>query len=70
MNILKNFSVKKYIAIIVSTAFVILAIMGKINTDSFMNVLLMIVTFYFAQSGMKDAIDQTKNMTEKESIDK
>ena len=47
---MEKFSVKKFIAIIVSVAFVILSLMGKISSDNFMNVVLMIFTFYFTQS--------------------
>ena len=54
IGFMDRFSVKKYIAIIVSTAFVILSIMGKISSDNFMNVVLMIFTFYFTQSIVKE----------------
>ena len=50
IGFMEKFSVKKFIAIIVSVAFVILSLMGKINSDNFMNVVLMIFTFYFTQS--------------------
>ena len=50
IGFMEKFSVKKFIAIIVSVAFVILSLMGKISSDNFMNVVLMIFTFYFTQS--------------------
>ena len=50
IGFMETFSVKKFIAIIVSVAFVILSLMGKISSDNFMNVVLMIFTFYFTQS--------------------
>ena len=50
IGFMERFSVKKFIAIIVSVAFVILSLMGKISSDNFMNVVLMIFTFYFTQS--------------------
>lgn len=54
IKLMERFSVKKFIAIIVSTAFVILSLMGKISSDNFMNVVLMIFTFYFTQSIVKE----------------
>lgn len=54
IGFMEKFSVKKFIAIIVSTAFVILSLMGKISSDNFMNVVLMIFTFYFTQSIVKE----------------
>lgn len=54
IKLMEKFSVKKFIAIIVSTAFVILSLMGKISSDNFMNVVLMIFTFYFTQSIVKE----------------
>lgn len=54
IKLMEKFSVKKFIAIIVSTAFVILSIMGNISSDNFMNVVLMIFTFYFTQSIVKE----------------
>lgn len=54
IGFMERFSVKKFIAIIVSTAFVILSLMGKISSDNFMNVVLMIFTFYFTQSIVKE----------------
>lgn len=54
IGFMDRFSVKKFIAIIVSTAFVILSLMGKISSDNFMNVVLMIFTFYFTQSIVKE----------------
>ena len=50
IGFMEKFSVKKFIAIIVSVAFVVLSLMGKISSDNFMNVVLMIFTFYFTQS--------------------
>ena len=50
IGFMEKLSVKKFIAIIVSVAFVILSLMGKISSDNFMNVVLMIFTFYFTQS--------------------
>lgn len=50
IGFMEKFSVKKFIAIIVSVAFVILSVMGEISSDNFMNVVLMIFTFYFTQS--------------------
>lgn len=54
IKLMERFSVKKFIAIIVSVAFVILSLMGKISSDNFMNVVLMIFTFYFTQSIVKE----------------
>lgn len=54
IGFMEKFSVKKFIAIIVSVAFVILSLMGKISSDNFMNVVLMIFTFYFTQSIVKE----------------
>lgn len=48
VNIVR-YLVRPFIAISITTTLIVLAIMGKIDADAFLNLALVVVTFYFAE---------------------
>ncbi|GMQ56800.1 hypothetical protein AN1V17_11940 [Vallitalea sediminicola] len=50
--------VRKIIALLVTTLFIILSIMGKIATDKVFEIVLMVITFYYAKSTALDKPQQ------------
>ena len=54
------FEVKKIIAITLTIVFCYLAIIGKIQSDNFQTIFIMIVTFYFGQSAVRQTIKENK----------
>lgn len=53
--------VKKLIALTVMIVFCIMALKGEIDTNQFMTVLTMIVSFYFMQSTLRASVSENKN---------
>lgn len=52
--------VKKLIALIVVIVFCVMALRGDIDTNQFMTVLTMIVSFYFMQSSLRASVKENK----------
>ena len=65
IELMNNYSVKKFIAILVTLTFCYLAIKGDVETQTVKDIVLMVFTFYFSNSYTLKAINQTKNMIEK-----
>jgi hypothetical protein len=64
IEFMKNFSVKKFIAIIVAVTFSILAIRRDIPIESVKDIILLVFSFYFTNSAVIGTVEKTKNMTE------
>ena len=62
MKELKNLlQVKKIIAILLTIVFCVLAINGTVSSEQFMTVFAIIISFYFAQSSVRDSIKENLN---------
>jgi hypothetical protein len=52
--------VKKIIAIMFSVVFCYLAVIGRVSAEQFITVFTVVIAFYFSQSAIRQAIQESK----------
>ncbi|MGG7162640.1 hypothetical protein [Clostridium ihumii] len=64
------FGIKRFISILLTITFCILAVKGKVTGDQFVTIFAVIISFYFGQSTARQAINENKSMIDIEGVNK